>query len=319
MSVKKKSAAKKAAKKTPTKKAAPKVAAVKKSAKKAAAKKTASKKTAPKKGAVRKGAKKASTKKKAVPKASELLNRTQHETPAIFKVGTRKAAPVVYTLEDVRAFLAKKAKETPKPKKKAAKKAAKKAVPAATVTPEEIPEPVASKRSAASLDDILGFAAGPAKNVKVASANRSVPRKFKRYFEALRILREHVRASLGMHAEDTLGRSLKEDSGDISTSSDSASDTFNRDFALSVVSSEQEALKEIDAAIERIYAGKYGVCEITNVPISEERLEAVPFTRFSLEGQKEHEQTARRRTTQIGAYLSEGSGEGVTFGDDGDN
>jgi|TARA_B110000438_G_scaffold234034_1_gene230298 RNA polymerase-binding transcription factor DksA len=306
MSAKKKSAAKKtvkkAAKKTPAKKAASNKAVVKKAAKKAAPKKAA---------------KKAAAKKAATPKASELLKRTQHETPAIFKVGTRKAASVVYTLEDVRAFLAKKAKETPKPKKKAAKKAAKKVATAPAAVTEEIPEPVASKRSTASLADILGFGAGPAKSEKAAPKNRAVPRKHKRNFDALRELRAHVRASLGMHAEDTLGRSMKEDSGDISTSSDSASDTFNRDFALSVVSSEQEALKELDAAIERIYAGSYGVCEITKEAISEERLSAVPFTRFSLTGQKEHELTARRRITQVGAYLSEGSGEGVTFGDDG--
>lgn len=296
----------------------------KKTVKKAAAKKAAAKKTSPKKVAGKKNApnKKAPAKTASKKKASELLSRTQHDTPAIFKVGNRKAAPVVYTLDDVRAFLAKKAKEVPAPKaKKSAKKAA--VVPAksaATATPGAMPEPAASKRTAASLADILGFPVGPAATEKPKAKSRPVPRKLKRYFEMLRELREHVRASLGMHAEDTLGRSLKEDSGDLSTSSDSASDTFNRDFALSVVSSEQEALKEIDAAIERIYSGTYGVCEITNEPISEERLAAVPFTRFSLAGQKEHEHTARRRTQRTGAYLLEGSADGVAFGDDdGDN
>ena len=56
------------------------------------------------------------------------------------------------------------------------------------------------------------------------------------------------------------------------------------------------------------------------VPINSERLEAVPFTRFSLEGQREHEQTSRKRVTQAGAFLNDSSGEKITFGDDdGDN
>jgi RNA polymerase-binding transcription factor DksA len=297
---------------------AKKKTATKKSATKKAAKKAASKKVAAKKSA----AKKAPAKKAAAdaPKASELLKRTKHDTPAIFKVGTRKAAPVIYTLEDVREFLARKAKEAPE-EKTVAKKAVKKVATKPVVPPEETPEPVASKRGAASLADILGFGGGAAtpSSSTPSPSKRTVPRKHKRYFDMLTELRNHVRASLGMHAEDTLGRSQKEDSGDLSTSSDSGSDTFNRDFALNVLSSEQDALKEIDAAIERIYNGTYGTCEITGEKINEQRLEAVPFTRFSLAGQKEHEQNSRRRVQRAGAYLSEGA-EGVTFGDDdGDN
>ena len=42
---------------------------------------------------------------------------------------------------------------------------------------------------------------------------------------------------------------------------DAGTDTFDRDFALSLVSSEQEALSEIEAAIKRIHDGTYGICE----------------------------------------------------------
>ena len=85
-----------------------------------------------------------------------------------------------------------------------------------------------------------------------------------------------------------------------------------------MVSSEQEALKEIEDAIERVFKGSYGVCEITGETISAERLEAVPFTRFSLEGQRQHELTRRRRVSRGGTFLSEGA-EGVSFGDDNDD
>lgn len=253
----------------------------------------------------------------ALPKASDLLNRTKHHTPAIFKISTRKAAPVVFTLEDVREVLKRRLHEDSESnakKKKVAKPGSE--GPQPPVIAEDAPVEN-SKHAAASLADILGFG-GPI--VGTTLPTRTVPRKWKKYHGLLIELRDHVRESLGMHAKDTLKVSQKEDTGDISTSTDGGTDSFNRDFALSVVSSEQEALKEIEAAIERIHNGRYGICEITGEEISSERLEAVPFTRFSLEGQRQHELNSRRRLSRGGStFLSEGA-EGISFGDDdGDN
>lgn len=314
MPAKKKSAAKKAApKKSATKKAPAKKAAPKKSAAKAAKTSTSAKTT--KKAAESKGG---SGNDASRPKASDILKRTKHHTPTIFKVGTRKAAPVVFSLENVREILKRKAKEEAKAEKEeiARKTPAKKAAarPVAEVTNEPV---AASKHGAASLADILGFGGGGI--IGSPAPQRTVPRKWKKFYDLLVELRDHVKQSLGMHAEDTLKRSQKEDTGDLSTSADAGTDSFDRDFALSVVSSEQEALREIEAAINRVYNGTYGVCEITGEKISDERLEAVPFTRFSLEGQRQHELTARRRVSRTGAFLSEGA-DVVSFGDDdGDN
>ena len=321
MPAKKKTAAKKVSKKTAAKKATKKAASKKAPATKAAPKKAAAKKAPAKEAAA---PAKASGKTTRKPTASELLKRTQHHTPAIFKVGTRKAAPVIFTLENVREILKKRAKEDAMEAKEAkkaapAKPAAKGPAPAPV---NDLPEPVKSKHVAASLADILGFmpSAGPTESIPENPVARTVPRKFKKFYNLLIELRSHVQESLGMHAEDTLKRSIKEDSGDISTSSDAGTDNFDRDFALSVVSNEQEALKEIEAAIARVFNGTYGTCEITGEAISPERLEAVPFTRFSLEGQRQHESSARRRVQRAGAFLSEGAADGVSFGDDdGDN
>lgn len=331
MSAKKKTAAKSAAKKTAARKSSPRKTAVKSAAKTAARKSTATARQPSKKAARKRAtstavegsrtpAKAAADKdKQTKPSASELLKRTRHHTPNVFKVGSRKAAPVVFTLEDVREVLKQRSKEEAKEvteeKGTVAKKAKAKVAPKSS--PVEPVEQGTARHAAASLADILGFGAGPSGS---PAQQRSVPRKWKKYHDLLIDLRDHVRTSLGMHAEDTLKRSQKEDSGDISMSSDAGTDSFDRDFALSVVSSEQEALREIEAAIDRIHKGSYGTCEITGESISEERLEAVPFTRFSLEGQRQYEMTARRRTQRTGAFLSEGAAEGVSFGDDdGDN
>ena len=64
---------------------------------------------------------------------------------------------------------------------------------------------------------------------------------------------------------------------------DSASDEFNHEIVLSQLSAEQDAIYEIEAAMQRITLGTYGVCERTGRPIAAERLKAVPWTRFTEE------------------------------------
>lgn len=251
----------------------------------------------------------------AKPNASDIIKQSSH-TPAIFKVNSKRTTNVLFTLDDVRDVLKKRAEEEKQNSrdvvdaKEAAKKLACQKMPLA-----EDPPIRKSKHQAASLEDILGLSspgfAGPKKD--------RVPRKFAKYHKLLIELRDQVRAELSMHSNDTLKRSQKEDAGDISISVDAGTDNFDRDFALSLLSTEQESLKEIEAAIERIYKGTYGICEVTGEPIDPDRLEAVPFTRFSLEGQREYEATSRKRVSRTGAFLNEVSGEIISFGDDDDN
>lgn len=46
----------------------------------------------------------------------------------------------------------------------------------------------------------------------------------------------------------------------------------------------REQLLEIEFALARIERGTYGICEETNEPIEADRLLALPWTRFSIEG-----------------------------------
>lgn len=264
-------------------------------------------------------------------KASEFLKRPSH-TPAIFKP-TRRHTQIIFSIEDLREVLKKRQREEQRLADESAKAATAMKAPRvaqnvavapakvtaatnpASVTPQA---PVATKRAAASLADILGLSKGPA--ASGTSSGKTVPAKFQKYYDLLVELRREVSEELALHSKETLKRSQKEDSGDLSISVDAGTDSFDRDFALSMLSTEQEALKEIEAAIQRIYKGTYGVCEVTGEPIKAERLEAVPFTRFSLEGQKQHEATHRRRVDRGGTFLNEGGGETISFGDDdGDN
>src|SRR6185369_17172679 len=81
---------------------------------------------------------------------------------------------------------------------------------------------------------------------------------------------------------------------------DAGTDEFDRDFALSLMSSDQEALYELDQAISRIRNGTYGVCELTGATIEPDRLAALPWARFSMDAQKELELTGAVHRTQFG-------------------
>ncbi|HVU34731.1 MAG TPA: TraR/DksA C4-type zinc finger protein [Opitutaceae bacterium] len=209
------------------------------------------------------------------------------------------AKPIAFSLDEVRA-IAKTVttkSESPVPAK-TAKAAAK---PAANLEKAAKPQHI----KAASLADILGFNPKKGKPSE-PDAEKDVPEKFRRYYRLLLDLRASLTEGIERHSEETLKRSSKEDAGDLSAygqhMADAGTDTFDRDFALSMVASEQEALAEIDAAIKRIHDGTYGTCEITGKPISKERLHAVPFTRYSAEAQKEIERNRHRTRTQAGLF-----------------
>jgi RNA polymerase-binding transcription factor DksA len=74
---------------------------------------------------------------------------------------------------------------------------------------------------------------------------------------------------------------------------DAGSDAYDRDFALSLLSQEQDALYEIDEALKRIEIGTYGKCEMSGKAIPRARLEAIPFARFTVECQSQLEKQSR--------------------------
>lgn len=164
----------------------------------------------------------------------------------------------------------------------------------------------------ASLADILGFNPHKGRKPALELDEGQVPEKFRRYHRLLSDLRQHVLTQLGEHTEETLRKSAKDDSGDLSGygqhMADAGTDTFDRDFALSLVSTEQDALSEIEAALKRIHDGTYGVCERTQVPIPKERLLVVPFTRYTAEAQKEVERHSHR-SQQRGGLFGEATDE----------
>ena len=249
-------------------------------------------------------------------KNSPPMEKPSKKTALRDSILKRKAAtkPIAFSLDEVRAIAKTVTTKTasPFPAKPGKSAAAKQAVAGLEkVKPQHV--------KAASLADILGFNPKKGKPVELIS-DKDVPEKFKRYFKLLLDLRTHLTEGIERHSEETLKRSAKDDAGDLSAygqhMADAGTDTFDRDFALSMVASEQEALAEIDAAIKRIHDGSYGICEITQKPIAKERLLAVPFTRYSAEAQKDLERNRHRSRTQAGLFGEMGEEGGKIMDED---
>jgi DnaK suppressor protein len=94
-------------------------------------------------------------------------------------------------------------------------------------------------------------------------------------------------------SDDTLKKSQKEASGDISGYSyhmaDVATDTYDREFSLGLASNERKLLYELDDALKKIEEGVFGICEDCEILISKTRLKAVPYARLCVKCQEKKE------------------------------
>lgn len=67
------------------------------------------------------------------------------------------------------------------------------------------------------------------------------------------------------------------------------SDAYGQSLSLDLAAVDRRLIREIDDALARIEAGTYGVCELTGKPIKAERLEELPWARYSIEAARELE------------------------------
>lgn len=119
--------------------------------------------------------------------------------------------------------------------------------------------------------------------------------------ERLQLLRDTMLDSMAGVAKDTL-RSRPEGSEASAFGmhqADAGSDAYDKDFALSLLSQEQDALYEIEEALKRIENGTYGICEMSGKPIPVARLEALPFARLTVECQAEFERTRKFQRSRL--------------------
>lgn len=115
----------------------------------------------------------------------------------------------------------------------------------------------------------------------------------KKFKELLIRMRSQVGGDLSHITENTLNKSARDASGDLSGYSyhmaDQASDDYDRDFSLSRATEEQKILYSIDEALKRIEDASYGNCLQCRRPIAKKRLVALPQTELCIDCQKSDE------------------------------
>ena len=141
------------------------------------------------------------------------------------------------------------------------------------------------ERGRSSTLDILGGA-----NVK------KVQGKWAEHHKRLTELRERI-----LREKKAQTESAQEEVGNFSEHmADAATDSYDRDCALALLSSAQAVLYEVDQALNRIANGTYGLCELSGDRIEADRLKAIPWARFSLAAQAQLETRGLANRAHLG-------------------
>ena len=161
---------------------------------------------------------------------------------------------------------------------------------------------------------ILGLPAGNSKKSNTTFGGAKIKPEWSKFYQNLLELRERL-----LHQMDGLAKESAEELAGYSLHmADSGTDNFDRDFALSLLSSDQDAIYEIEEALKRIEKSTYGVCELTGKHIPKARLEAIPWTRFTVEAQAQLEREGALRSRKLGALGTVDSAGAVDVADEED-
>jgi DnaK suppressor protein len=99
--------------------------------------------------------------------------------------------------------------------------------------------------------------------------------------ERLLMLRSRLRGDVTQLAESALKKNRTQSNGDLSSMpihmADIGSDNFEQEFTLSLIESDGNTLAKIEAALDRVEDGSYGLCEECGAKIPKQRLLAVPY------------------------------------------
>ncbi|UCD57441.1 MAG: TraR/DksA C4-type zinc finger protein [Candidatus Hydrogenedentota bacterium] len=120
--------------------------------------------------------------------------------------------------------------------------------------------------------------------------NKRLMNQMKKQLEKLRANLNHELQHL---SENNLNRSQRDSSGDLSGYSyhmaDVGTDNFGREMELNIASNENERIRMIEEALERIEDGTFGKCLSCDGKIHVDRLKAIPYARLCIECARESE------------------------------
>lgn len=240
---------------------------------------------------------KKTTSKKAVKKTAKKAKKTAKKSVKSTSTKAAKKSVAKKTAKKAKKSTTPKKKATPKavtkaPKTKTPKAAGKKKAPVKKVKKPSVNKVKESSSSKATKAADAAAPKAQSASKKKATANKPVKLTgfVKKQHQRLLDLRDGILDAMYGVTHDTLKNSdsMESGAGGMHTG-DAGSDAYDRDFALNLLAKEQDALNEIEQAIARCERGEYGICEMSGERIPNERLEAIPFARYTVQCQAEWE------------------------------
>jgi len=123
-------------------------------------------------------------------------------------------------------------------------------------------------------------------------------------FKALLLAKRHeILGDVSTIENETLHKARSDLSNMPIHMADVGSDNFEQEFTLELLDGERKVLTEIDDALKRIDEGTYGICEGTGKPIERQRLEAIPWARYSVEYASQMEKGLTKREEGLGKSM----------------
>ena len=110
-----------------------------------------------------------------------------------------------------------------------------------------------------------------------------------RRLEEERIRLQGIRDGIQREQDDAIADAGGELSSVDQHPGDSGTETFEMEKNVSLLEQVDDELLEVEAASQRVERGTYGSCQVCGRPIGDERLEAMPATRFCVEDQAKAE------------------------------
>jgi RNA polymerase-binding protein DksA len=114
------------------------------------------------------------------------------------------------------------------------------------------------------------------------------------YRRQLLALRRRLTGDMSQLSDEALRRAGGEASGNLSNMpihmADLGTDNFEQEFSLGLLQNEEQMLKEIDAALQRLDQGTFGKCEECQRPIPKARLQALVYARHCVDCARKLEQ-----------------------------
>ncbi len=166
---------------------------------------------------------------------------------------------------------------------------------AASKSKKKAPEAAASVRKVAPVrEQLTAEEKARVKKLKETLALLKADPEWPAFLEQQKAALHKLHDELVPNMQNVTRDHLRSGASNVSSSSgqhigDAGSEAEVRDLTIRLLDKDREQLFEIDAALERIRRGTYGICEISLEPIPKKRLEVRPFCRLTVKCQEEYE------------------------------